>query len=184
MSRALVLAVIATLALPVLALAALVGQQEYLIANAQILNVPLVGYDPRDLLRGQYIAGRFDWDWTSGPSFPETDGAVCVLPGNAARPRVRFIAGWTPRDPVDSDCRMIVAGRGEPSRGSLPARFAPGGLDRGNGTVHIFVPEDRARELESLIRDKPGALTVDLAVRSNGRTSIAGLRVNGQRLGR
>lgn len=185
MSRALVIAVIATLVVPVLALAALVGQQEYLIANARILNVPLVGYDPRDLLRGQYISGRFDWDWASGPSFPESDGAICVLPGDAPRPRVRFIAGWKAGDPVDSDCRMVVAGRGEPSRGgSIPARFSPIDLDQGNGTVHIYVPEDRARELEELIRARPGALTVDLAVRANGRASIAGLRVDGQRLGR
>ncbi|MCX7360950.1 MAG: GDYXXLXY domain-containing protein [Alphaproteobacteria bacterium] len=184
MSRTFTVALIATLVLPVLALAALVGQQEYLIANARILNVPLVGYDPRDLLRGQYIAGQFDWDWAGGPSFPQSDGAVCVLQGDAPKPRVRFIAGWKAGDPADSDCRMIVAGRGEPGRGSVPARFAPTGLDQGNGTVHIFVPEDRASDLERLIRDRPGALTVDLAVRANGRATIAGLRVNGQRLGR
>ena len=184
MSRIFTVALIATLALPVLALAALVGQQEYLIANARILNVPLVGYDPRDLLRGQYIAGQFDWDWAGEPSFPQSNGAVCVLASDAPKPRVRFIAGWKAGDPVESDCRMVVAGRGEPSRRSAPARFSPTDLDQGNGTVHIFVPEERARDLEGLIRDRPGALTVDLAVRANGRASIAGLRVNGQRLGR
>lgn len=184
MNRSFTVALIATLILPVLALAALVGQQEYLIANARILSVPLVGYDPRDLLRGRYVAGQFDWDWAGEPSFPRAAGAICVLPGDAPKPRVRFIAGWKAGDPVDSDCRMVVAGRGEPSRRTLPARFSPTDLDQGNGTVHIYVPEERARDLESLIRDKPGALTVDLAVRSNGRASIAGLRVNGQRLGR
>jgi len=44
MSRAIIIAVIAALALPVLALAALVGQQEQLRANARILSVPLTGF--------------------------------------------------------------------------------------------------------------------------------------------
>ncbi len=184
MSRTFTAALIATLVLPVLALAALVGQQEYLIANARILNVPLVGYDPRDLLRGQYIAGQFDWEWAGEPGSARTEGAVCVLPGDAPKPRVRFLSGWKAGDAVDGDCRMVIAGLGWAGRNSLPARFAPTGLDQGNGNVNIFVPEERARDLESLIRDRPGALTVDLAVRANGRASIAGLRVNGQRLGR
>ena len=186
MNRTFVAVVIATLALPVLALAALVGQQEYLLANAAILNVPLRGYDPRDLLHGHYIAGQFDWDWETEPpeAEAEAEGAACVLPGEAAKPRLRFLPGWKPGDPVAGDCRMILAGQGWPGRSGVPARFAHTGRAQGNGNVHIYVPEERALELETLIRNKPGALTVDLAVRDNGRAAIAGLRVDGQRLGR
>lgn len=184
MNRTFVAVVIATLVLPVLALAALVGQQEYLLAHAQILNVPLRGYDPRDLLQGHYIAGQFDWDWESEPTDARADGAACVLAGDAPKPRLRFVPGWTPGDPLGSGCRMMVAGLGWPGRSGVPARFAPVGIDQGNGNVNIYVPEERAIELETLIRNRPGALTVDLAVRPNGRAGIAGLRVDGKPLGR
>ncbi len=48
MSRALTIAVVAALALPVLALAALIGEQELRYAKAQVVNVPVRGIDPRD----------------------------------------------------------------------------------------------------------------------------------------
>jgi hypothetical protein len=46
------------------------------------------------------------------------------------------------------------------------------------------VPETRAGELERLIRERPGALSVDLAVRADGYVSIQALRVDDQVLGR
>src|SRR5262249_25000341 len=44
--------VIVALVLPVAALAAMIGQQEWLRSQATVLNVAVRGVDPRDLLRG------------------------------------------------------------------------------------------------------------------------------------
>jgi len=188
MSRTLVAAVAITLTLPVLALAALVGEQEQLRARATILNVPLRGYDPRDLLRGRYINGQLDLDWEREPDAAGSDGpvegAVCVLAGDAPKPRVRFLEGWAKDDSLDPGCRIAIAGRGWKGRSGAPARFAPTALDDGDGGMKLFVPEARARELEETIRDRPGALSVDLAVRPDGSAAVSALRVDGKVLGR
>jgi hypothetical protein len=42
---------------------------------------------------------------------------------------------------------------------------------------------DRAAELEVLLMERPGALTVDLAVKPDGSAAIKGLRVDGEGLG-
>ena len=179
MSRAFIVAVIAALVLPVLALAGLVGQQEWLRANARLLSVPLTGFDPRDLLRGHYIRAQLDWDWEYPPAvndYEVADGALCVL-SEAPKPHVRFLAGWNPGDRTDADCTMVIAGHARP-----PSRFAPGGLDNGDGGIQFYVPEARASDLEKLMRERPGSLTADLAVRADGGSAIKALRVDGQKL--
>ena len=79
---------------------------------------------------------------------------------------------------------MIIAGRGWPGQGRIAARFVPAGLDAGGGQVRLFVPEERAADLEQLLIERPGAFTVDLAVRPDGSAAIKALRVDGEILGR
>ena len=179
MSRALIIAVIAALALPVLALTALVGHQELLLANARILSVPLTGFDPRDLLRGHYIRAQMDWDWERAPAvndYDVVDGALCVL-AETPKPRVRFLAGWKSGDPTPPDCKLVIAGHAR-----APSRFAPSQLDNGDGGIQFYVPEARASDLEKLMRERPGSLTADLAVRADGGAAIKALRIDGQKL--
>jgi hypothetical protein len=187
MTRVLTAAVIAALALPVLALAALVGDQERRVMGAPVLNVPLVGFDPRDLLYGHYLLAQFAWDWEREPAassaYDGIDGGACVL-ADVPKPRLRFLAGWTAGDDVDAACKMVMAGRGWPRDGRQPPRFTPDNLDRGGGGVRFYIPENRGSELEQLIRDRPGALTADLAVRADGRVTIRGLRIDGKAIGR
>lgn len=181
MSRAFIFAVIAALALPVLAPAALVGQQEQLRANARILSVPLIGFDPRDLLRGHYIRAQLDWSWGSAPAvadYEAVDGALCVL-AETPKPHVRFLAGWKAGDRSPPDCRLVIAGHAR-----APSRFAPSQLDNGDGAIQFYVPEARASDLERLMRVRPGALTTDLAVRADGSAAIRALRVDGEIVGR
>jgi GDYXXLXY protein len=180
-SRTFLVAVAAALVLPVLALAGLVGQQELLLANARILSVPLTGFDPRDLLRGHYIRAQMDWDWERAPAvndYEVADGALCVL-AQTPKPRVRFLAGWKPGDRTDADCTMVIAGHARP-----PSRFAPATLDNGDGGIQFYVPEARASDLETLMRERPGSLTVDLAIRADGAAAIRALRIEGELIGR
>jgi hypothetical protein len=180
-SRAFLVAVAAALALPVLALAALIGQQEWLLADARILSVPLTGFDPRDLLRGHYIRAQLDWSWERPPAvgpYSIVDGALCVLT-EAPKPSVRFVAGWKAGDRTDADCGLMIAGLVH-----APSRFAPSALDGGDGAIQFYVPETRAADLEKLMQDRPGALTADLAIRADGYAAIKAIRVDGRVLGR
>lgn len=176
MNRALTIAVAAALALPIVALAALIGQQELRFGTAETVNVPVRGYDPRDLLRGHYITGQFDWDWETAPPANGT-GGLCVRPATAARPSVRFIENWQVGDHAPG-CRLVIAGR------VASSVFLPASLDDGTRGIRLYVSEKRAPELEKLIRDHPGALTVDLAVRPDGSAAIMALRIDGQIVGR
>jgi len=185
--RGLLAAVIAALMLPVLALAALVGEQERLRLKAEVVTVPLVGVDPRDLLRGRYLMAQFDWNWDSDPGPLEATalpGGLCVLPGDAARPRVRFVDRWTAGERIPDGCRTVIAGYGLRRTTGSRALFIPDGLDAGSGRLQIFVSEKAAAALEALVRDQPGALTVDLAVRADGHAVIKTVRANEQIVGR
>jgi hypothetical protein len=176
MNRLMAAAVVVALALPIVALAALIGEQELRFSHAQQVNVPVRGYDPRDLLRGHYITGQFDWDWETTPQNAAA-GGLCILPGDAARPKVRFLENWQPSDRAP-DCRLVIAGR------VASSTFVPTTLDSGSQSVRLYVSEARAPELEELIREHPGALTVDLAVRPDGGAAIMALRVEGRIVGR
>ena len=176
--------VIVALALPLLALAAMIGQQEWLRSRVTVLNVAVRGVDPRDLLRGHYLTAGFEWNWERLPQ-PEADGrmpagALCVIAIDAQRrTRVRFLPDSTGDQAMAGDCLLVIPG-GMWGRDA----FVPGTIDTANGSIRLFVPETRAGELERLIRERPGALTVDLAVRADGQVSIQALRIDGQVLGR
>jgi hypothetical protein len=178
------LLVIAALALPLLALAAMIGQQERLRSRVTVLNVAVRGVDPRDLLRGHYLTARLEWNWERRPQ-PEADGrmpagALCVIAIDAQqRAQVRFLPDSTGDQSMAGGCLLVIPGRVWGSD-----RFVPGTIDTADGSIRLFVPEMRAGELESLIRERPGALTVDLAVRADGHVGIQALRIDGQVLGR
>jgi len=179
--KAFALLVIAALALPLVALAAMIGQQEWLRSNATVLTVAVRGVDPRDLLRGHYLTAAFAWDWASPPGTEgrTVAGALCVIEIDAQqRPRVRFVPDSTVGGTSPGPCRLVIPG-------GLWGRdaFVPASIPTANGSFRLYVPEARAGELERTIRDRPGALTVDLAVRADGHVSIQALRVDGQLLG-
>lgn len=183
MTRILMLAVAASLALPVVALAALIGEQEYRATGADLLQVPVRGVDPRDLLQGHYLVATFDWDWQAKP-VASGRGGLCVLASSDnARPRVRFVAGWSPGSAPADGCRLMIAGKARAPQDGAVA-FAPANLDDGYFALHLFVPESRAAELEDVVRKRPDALTVDLAVRADGSAVVRGLRLDGRPLGR
>jgi hypothetical protein len=185
MKTSMTAAMVAALVLPVAVLAAMVGQQEYLLSVAQIVSVPLRGFDPRDLLRGHYIFAQLDWDWDSNPILDPNgnSGGLCLLATDVSKPRVRFVSGWTNGDKIEGDCRLMIAGRA--SSGNRIANFTPDSLSAGfNGGLKVFVSEERGTALNDTLRQRPGALTIDLAVRADGSAAIKALRLDGKVLGR
>jgi hypothetical protein len=91
--------------------------------------------------------------------------------------RVRFLPASD--QATAGDCLLVIPG-GMWGRDT----FVPGTIDTTSGSIRLFVPETRASELEQLTRERPGALSVDLAVRADGYVSIQALRVDDQVLGR
>ena len=130
MSRVFTAAVAAALALPFLALAALIGEQEAMLAGAAVVNVPVRGYDPRDLLHGHYIQGQLDWEWEREPATPSgydgVDGAACVLYSGRAEATSalhRRLEGRRPcRRRLPNDHRRTRLGEAGRDRASLRAR--------------------------------------------------------------
>ncbi|SKA09985.1 Uncharacterized membrane-anchored protein [Enhydrobacter aerosaccus] len=181
--KATALLVIAALALPLLALAAMIGEQEWLRSRVTVLNVAVRGVDPRDLLRGHYLTTALEWNWERLPQ-PEADGrmpegALCVTAIDAQRrPRVRFLPDSAEDRAMARNCLLVIPGGLWASD-----RFVPDALATSDGSIRLFVPEERARELERLMRNRPGALTVDLAVRADGHVSIKALRIDDEALG-
>jgi hypothetical protein len=133
-------------------------------------------------LRGHYLTAGFEWTWES---LPGTDGravagALCVIRIDARQQAsVRFVPDSTEDQTTLRSCQLVIPGRlwGKDA-------FVPAAIHSANGSIKLFVPEVRAGELERLIRERPGALTVDLAVRADGHVSIQALRIDGQVLGR
>ena len=154
------LAAAASLALPLLALAAMVADAEWGSRSGTVIRVPITGYDPRDPLRGHYLRYRFAWNWQGAPD--EQADALCVLAAGD-NPQVR------PLPPGgDPGCRLVL--RRSTEDGAHWGAFMPAGV-----SDHLFVPEDRAAALGSELRSSaaPG-LTVDLVIRPDGTARIKG----------
>ena len=154
------LAAAATLALPVLALAAMVANAEWQVRGGTVIRVPITGSDPRDPLRGHYLRYRFAWNWQGEPG--EQADAICVLAAGE-NPPVR------PLPPEgDPGCRLVL--RRDTGDGARWGAFMPAGV-----SDKLFVPEAQAQALESELRSpaSPG-ITVDLVIRPDGTARIKG----------
>ena len=185
MKRLLAAGVIATLALPVAVLGAMVADAERSQATDGVMRVAIRGYDPRDMLRGHYLNYRFEW--SIEPSFIGRTTRLCVLSAPPDAPaRVRALAAsgdWASTD----DCTFIVNGRGvveaearrlEPGERGPAGRlqFTPTGVESGR----LYVPERHAERLERLLREGRGQLTIDLAITTAGRASVKAWHIDGK----
>lgn len=144
---------------PVLGLAALAGRAEYAVRHGPQWTIPIEGYDPRDLLHGQYLQYRYRLRWrgtdtcgagTYGEREP-TPGCCLCLTRDATDgydPFVRQVAcGAAPRT-CDGSLR---------AEGMLPPQ-------------RYFVPEDRAQALESALRSHAAA--IELRASPSGEPAV------------
>ena len=185
MKRMMTALVIAALALPVVALGAMVGKAEHDLADAGVMRVAIRGYDPRDILRGHYLAYRFDW--SIEPSFIGRTTRICVLSAPPDAPaRVRALAASGDRAST-ADCLFVVDGWGtveaearrlDPGERGPAGRlqFNPSGVESGR----LYVPERHAEQLERLLREGKVQLTIDLAVTKAGRASVKAWHIDGK----
>ncbi len=166
------------LALPVLLLGWMVLDAERRSREGEVVRVVLRGYDPRDLLRGQYILYQDDWNWAEPPE--EQRGypmRVCVRGGRDPLKGDPVVA--LPAREIDgAGCRVAMDGYlSAPGRRvpGLTATFDPRGL----GERRLYVDERRAKPLEDLLRDGKIVLTIDLAIRADGQARFKAWHIDG-----
>ena len=186
MNRVLAVVVAAALALPVAALAWMVVDAERMISGMPVVRVAITGYDPRDPLRGHYLRYRFDWGVPSGTAEVGTVGELCVR--SAPRDGVAVVVPVQPRKPVaKGDCVVTISGRGTvlaearrttPDQPTSSGRvdFTPYGVE----DLRLYVPEEHAKALERALLDGKTKMTVDLAVRPDGRSRVKAWHIDGR----
>lgn len=130
---------------PLIGLAALWAHSDYDSRQGTEWDVPIRGYDPRDLLRGHYVEFRYDWpgledDRAFGSSFDR----LCIYGASPTIERVVKIAEGEPCD------NLVVA--------NIHRVYGDQDLVRGR----LYVDQNRARELETRLRDRDlmGIVTV------------------------
>lgn len=141
---------IAAMALPVLVFVGLVLRAE---ARSQggTIRLSIVGRDPRDLLRGQYLVYRVVPPPVDAASDPPGDGLDCVCK-RAGNP------------PVLTAC-------GAPG---CALQFQASLLDE---QTELFIPEKAGPALEAAIREQRAE--VDIAVKSQWEISVRELLIDG-----
>ena len=141
------------LALPLIGLAAAWAVSHHRGQQGTDWEVPVQGYDPRDLLRGHYIVFEYEWPGLEDGSLPGPGTMLCV-------------EGEAPR--IDS-VEVVPEG----TRCPRPMRAAFGDtLAAGK----LYIPQDKARGLEEQLADPKLRGIVRLRVRDDGRYTPMDIR--------
>ena len=122
------------LALPLAGLAASWAGTHHRARQGVEWDVPIAGYDPRDLLRGHYVIYRYDW--------PGLEGRRT----NLALEPVLCLDGEPPR----------IARVYRPGPGGCEGAFAPAERDARSERAHFAI--DRPSSTESRVRAGSGAV--------------------------
>ena len=145
------------LALPVLGLAGSWALSHRQAQQGTDWEVPVAGYDPRDLLRGHYIRFRYEWPYI-GNNFAD---ALC-LKGKAP-----LITDAYSLDRSDGGiaCAEIV-------RRNVWADWQNDGIRTGQ----LYVAQTKARDLEKKLADPKLKAIVTVRIRKDGKVTPLSMR--------
>ena len=144
-------------ALPLAGLAMLWGMSDRTYHTGTEWEVPIQGYDPRDYLRGHYVA--FTYDWPGVDELRDTPPTTLCLEGAAP-----VIAGVTPAG-ADAVCA-------HPLRAERSAMRGWDALWRGR----LFIGQDRAAALEEQLRNRDQRGIVTIRQREDGSFTPIAIR--------
>jgi GDYXXLXY protein len=144
---------------PVLGLAVLVGRAEYAGSHGRVWTIPIEGYDPRDLLHGQYLQYRYRLRWQG----PASCGAT-VYGGNEPVPGCCLCLTRDTADGYDPFVRQVSC---EEATGSCQASLHS---ETVVPPLRYFLPEDRAQDVEAALRTHDAA--VELTVTPQGEPAV------------
>ena len=143
-------------ALPVAGSLASIAVREASLCDATEWRIPIAGYDPRDPLRGRYIAFRYAWRF-EGDRKACGDGDDCRLCLEEGGARVLIRAeGAKCAAPIDLKASGLRIG------GEFGSE-----ADRLTATTRLWVSESRAPVLEGQLRVRPMIAVARLT--TNGR---------------
>lgn len=152
----------AAVIVPLVGLMALVARAELARRSGPSWQVAIAGYDPRDLLHGHFLRYQFRFNWQGESSCGSrgslaADCCLCLSRSDGAQ-----VDPWVRQVPCAEARRCDGWLRSESVR--PPLRY--------------FVPEDRALELESALRDRKASLVVTSG--SGGKPAIGELLLDGR----
>jgi hypothetical protein len=147
--------------LPLVGLSALWGWSDHASRQGTDWDVPVMGYDPRDFLRGHYVEFRYDW-----PGVDEGDWRV---------PLERLcLIGETPvidrADTLEDDAALKACPH--------PVRANPGGvyglesLRQGR----LYLGQERARQVDEQLRKGDQRAIIRIRQRADGTITPIGIR--------
>lgn len=160
------LILVGALALPLIGLGLAWGNIHRKAQTGTDWNVPIMGYDPRDLLRGHYINYQYDWPGLKRGGFGLSE--ICI---EGTAPTISRTS--IPNTPMGESAAEPVM----PSKCTVIARAPIGGDDQGNGLEGglYYVPQTQAAEYEEKLRDPKLQGVIRLRIRDDGITRPVGL---------
>lgn len=143
---------------PVLGLAALWLQSDRTYHTGTEWEVPILGYDPRDYLRGHYV--EFEYDWPGSEDLLDVRYSGLCLEGVA---------------PTIADVRWLKT---ESAPCAHPVRANPGGVYRKDGlfTGRLYIGQERAAKLEEELRNRDQRGIVTIRQREDGSFTPVSIR--------
>lgn len=152
--------------IPIVGLLFLVGRAEFAARSGPTWHIPIEGYDPRDLLHGRYLQYQFSFNWQGHSDCggkvrggqPDLDAACCLC-----LTRTNDLG-------IDPPVRQLSCDEAKRCDGWLStATVQP--------PLRYFVPEDRARELETALGEREASL--ELKGGPSGSPAILELYLDG-----
>lgn len=142
---------IMALALPVIGLGASWAVTHHRAQQGTDWDVPIRGYDPRDLLRGHYIAFQYDWPGLAEDADPANFDALCI---KGTAPAIASTSRAGENTVPGQECAAIA-------RASVYRRD---GLARDI----FYVPQTQAGAYESKLRDPKQQGVLRVRIRNDG----------------
>ncbi len=151
------LARLAAAVLPLLGLGALWVQSDRTYRTGTEWEVPVMGYDPRDYLRGHYV--EFTYDWPGFDPFRDSPREALCLQGRAP-------------------ALARVTGLREGQSCAHPLRPPPGGVYGWDALVNgrLYIGQDRAAALEQQLRNRDQRGIVTIRQREDGSFTPVAIR--------
>ena len=145
----------ASVFLPVVVICALIARAGVRVHQGIEIELPVRGYDPRDLLLGHYITYAYDWDVLAQCESGDCVYCIGEIPTPGERVIVRRI-----ETAQSEECRDRILDKKE----SLPTRY--------------YIPEHEGATLERAIREHRAS--VKLSIDSGGHAVVRELLLDGK----
>jgi len=142
-----------TLMIPILALLGLTTSKISNLFMGREVELPIVGFDPRDLLSGHYLVYRVDYGVANLCATPEeAPGFVCL-------------DNRTFTQDKPDGCSLFI-------KGSCNHLRFEAGIER------FYIPEEKAAMLDQIVRGKQASIVISIT--GAGHAQVKNLLVNGK----